>query len=111
MNPSFNSKILQSFVPIFNGKTKTMLEKLDNEAGNNNFDILPFMNECTLDMVCGKFFSYFLSIVNTTANLRDQKKKIKILNMEQLNFTATTMGFDIDSRDPRSSAFLHSIEA
>lgn len=54
MNPSFNLKILQSFVPIFNEKTKSMLDKLDKEAGNANFDILPFMNACTLDMVCGK---------------------------------------------------------
>lgn len=54
MNPSFNLKILQSFVPIFNEKTKSMLQKLDKETGNANFDILPFMNACTLDMVCGK---------------------------------------------------------
>lgn len=58
MNPSFNSKILQSFVPIFNDKTKSMLNKLDKEAGNRNFDILPFMNACTLDMVCGKLTKF-----------------------------------------------------
>lgn len=54
MNPSFNPKILQSFVPIFNEKTQIMLDKLDKQAGNMNFDILPFMNAYTLDMVCGK---------------------------------------------------------
>lgn len=61
MNPSFNLKILHSFVPIFNSKTKNMLMKLDKEAGNENFDILPFMNACTLDMVCGKLTVFFFS--------------------------------------------------
>lgn len=53
MNPSFNLKILQSFVPIFNEKTKFMLDKLDKQSGNANFDILPFMNAFTLDAICG----------------------------------------------------------
>lgn len=56
LNPSFNLKILQSFVPIFNNKTKIMLENLEKEAGNPNFDFAPYMHACTLDMVCGKFF-------------------------------------------------------
>lgn len=63
MNPSFNSKILQSFVPIFNSKTETMLNRLDKEAGNPNFDILPYMNACTLDMVCGKLNISFHTFV------------------------------------------------
>lgn len=47
-------KILQSFVPIFNEKTNIMLEKLDQEVGNNYFDVSEYMFACTLDMVCGK---------------------------------------------------------
>lgn len=54
MNPSFNLKILQSFVPVFNEKAQTMLNQLDTQTGNAHFDILPFLNACTLDMVCGK---------------------------------------------------------
>lgn len=54
LNPSFNLKILQSFVPIFNDKTNIMLEKLDKEAGNPCFDLSQYMHACTLDMVCGK---------------------------------------------------------
>lgn len=63
MNPSFNSKILQSFVPIFNTKTNSMLKKLDTEVGNTNFDILPFMNACTLDMVCGKLTTLSFHVI------------------------------------------------
>lgn len=106
MNPSFNLKILQSFVPIFNEKTKNMLEKLDKEVGNTNFDILPFMNVLTLDMVCGnEFFSFIhFSYINVICD-----KNCK-LTCDKHYFTATTMGFDIDSRDG-NIAFLHSIEA
>lgn len=53
LNSTFNLKILQSFVPIFNDKTNIMLENLDNEAGNSNFDLSKYMHACTLDMVCG----------------------------------------------------------
>lgn len=55
LNPSFNLKILQSFVPIFNEKTNIMIENLDKEAGNPWFDIGAYMHACTLDMVCGEF--------------------------------------------------------
>lgn len=63
MNPSFNSKILQSFIPIFNDKTKSMVNKLDTEAGNRNFDILPYMNGCTLDMVCGNLTKFLFQMI------------------------------------------------
>lgn len=68
MNPSFNLKILQSFVPIFNEKAKFMLNKLDEQAGNANFDILPFMNACTLDMVCGKLTVIFSLLMPNAIN-------------------------------------------
>lgn len=31
-----------------------MLENLDKEAGNPNFDLSQYMHACTLDMVCGE---------------------------------------------------------
>lgn len=54
LNPTFNLKILQSFVPIFNDKTNICLGNLDKEAGNPNFDLSKYMHACTLDMVCGE---------------------------------------------------------
>lgn len=55
MNPAFNLKVLQSFVPIFNEKIHILLENMENEVQNTYFDILPYMTECTLNMVTGKF--------------------------------------------------------
>lgn len=53
LNPSFNLKILQSFVPIFNEKTDQMLRNLDKKAGQGAFDVSEYIFACTLDMVCG----------------------------------------------------------
>lgn len=55
LNPSFNLKILQSFVPIFNDKTNIMLDNLEAEVGKKNFDVSQYMFACTLDMVCGEW--------------------------------------------------------
>lgn len=55
LNPTFNLKILQSFVPIFNEKTNIMVKNLDKEAGNGTFDVSKYIFACTLDMVCGKY--------------------------------------------------------
>lgn len=55
LNPCFNLKILQSFVPIFNEKTNLMLSNLDKEVNSGIFDISQYIFACTLDMVCGTF--------------------------------------------------------
>lgn len=61
MNPSFNLKVLQSFIPVFNEKVKVLIKNLDKEIGNGEFDVLPYVNWSTLDAICGKllFFKVF----------------------------------------------------
>lgn len=55
MNPMFHSKILQSFLPVFNEKTKNFVKSLENEDGNGAFDVMPYANICTLDAICCEF--------------------------------------------------------
>lgn len=55
LNPCFNLKILQSFVPIFNEKTNLMLSNMDKEVNKGLIDISQYMFACTLDMVCGTY--------------------------------------------------------
>jgi len=62
MNPCFNMKILQSFVPIFNEKTNLMLSKLDVEVNAGVIDIAPYMFACTLDMVCATTMGYNVDV-------------------------------------------------
>lgn len=56
MNPTFNHKILSSFVPIFNQKVEVLAMNLDGKINTSEmFDISPYLFACTLDMVCGKY--------------------------------------------------------
>lgn len=59
MNPMFNLKKLQSFLPIFNEKTKNFVKNLELELENVAFDILPHANNCTLNAICGEFKGNF----------------------------------------------------
>lgn len=58
MNPMFNLKTLQSFLPIFNEKTKNFVKDLESEIGNAAFDVMPYANTCTLDAICCKSNNY-----------------------------------------------------
>lgn len=40
-----------------------MLENLDKEAGNPNFDLSKYMHACTLDMVCGKLTTQLIEFI------------------------------------------------
>ncbi|KAJ6636722.1 Cytochrome P450 4C1 [Pseudolycoriella hygida] len=52
LNPTFNNKILLSFVPIFNEKSQILADVLDKKVGQKNFDISKQLFACTLEMVC-----------------------------------------------------------
>lgn len=54
MNTTFNPKIIQSFVPIFNEKTKMLLQNLDKEVGQSPFDVFKYTSLLTLDTICGE---------------------------------------------------------
>ncbi|XP_031632678.1 uncharacterized protein LOC116346652 [Contarinia nasturtii] len=52
LNPMFNLKTLQSFIPIFNEKTKYLVKELEKEVGKSAFDIMTYAEDCTLDEIC-----------------------------------------------------------
>jgi cytochrome P450 len=57
VNPTFNSKILTSFMPIFIEKSEQMIGKLAKRAeGGDEFNIFPYISNCTLKTVFGKFW-------------------------------------------------------
>uniref|UniRef100_A0A336K189 CSON006028 protein n=1 Tax=Culicoides sonorensis TaxID=179676 RepID=A0A336K189_CULSO len=53
LNPCFNPKLLQSFLPIFNQKSRVMADRLATKLGEDEFDIYTTIGRCTLDMICG----------------------------------------------------------
>lgn len=54
MNPSFSMKVLQTFYPILNEKITYLVENLNKQVQTPHFNILPFLNECTFEMISGK---------------------------------------------------------
>jgi cytochrome P450 len=56
LNPCFIPKILDAYLPIFNGCSKVLNEKVDNMCRENlMFDIEPLIHCCTFDQICGEF--------------------------------------------------------
>ncbi|XP_062565691.1 cytochrome P450 4d1-like [Armigeres subalbatus] len=53
LNSTFNTKILHSFLSIFNNSSRRLIERLDRYAeSGDNCNILEYISECTLEMIC-----------------------------------------------------------
>lgn len=61
INPTFNNRILQSFVPVFNTNVDILVDTLRPNIAGGPFDIGENIAACTLDMVCGKHYIYNLN--------------------------------------------------
>lgn len=93
----FNLKILQSFIPIFNKKSHSLVKELEGNLGKCAFDILPNTNNCTLDGICCE---YLMKIVSF---------KVKYLLI--FCFKATVMGLDVDLKSNKGKEFIQSLSA
>ena len=49
INPSFYIKVLQSFIPVFNEKSKVMVKCLKRYLNQGEFDVYHHMSACTLE--------------------------------------------------------------
>uniref|UniRef100_A0A1W7R8Y7 Putative cytochrome p450 cyp3/cyp5/cyp6/cyp9 subfamily n=1 Tax=Aedes albopictus TaxID=7160 RepID=A0A1W7R8Y7_AEDAL len=58
LNPAFNIKILESFVPIFCNATKNMLQRLDAIPAGETINIMEYLSRCTLEMTCATTFEF-----------------------------------------------------
>lgn len=54
ITPSFNQKILESFVDVFADKSKVFAEKISKLVGKKDVDWYILVSRCTLDTICGK---------------------------------------------------------
>lgn len=71
LNPTFNNKILLSFVPIFNEKARIMADILNKKVGEKTFDISKVFYACTLETVCSTTLGVDLDFQN--------KKNVKMM--------------------------------
>lgn len=111
LNPCFNLKILQSFVPIFNDKTNLMLNNLKKEVGTGPFDVAQYLHACTLDMVCGQYINEFPSS-RLWSYLKLRSFPLWCFNYiySLPKIQATTMGYNVDVQLDKNMDFLKSIE-
>lgn len=58
LTPTFHFKILEDFVEVFNSVSDVLIENLKKNVGEKSFDIYPYFNLCTLDIICGNTYSY-----------------------------------------------------
>lgn len=57
LNSTFNLRILNSFLPIFNDSARKLIQQLDQYASTGKtFNILAPLTHCTLGMVCETSF-------------------------------------------------------
>ena len=55
LNPTFNTRILNSFIPVFVQCARQMVQHMEQSVGDvgRSISIFPFISKCTLEMVCG----------------------------------------------------------
>uniref|UniRef100_A0A1B0CFI6 Cytochrome n=1 Tax=Lutzomyia longipalpis TaxID=7200 RepID=A0A1B0CFI6_LUTLO len=64
LTPSFNSQTIQTFLPIFNAKAKTMLSNLDRVVEHSDRDFLKYIYYCTLEMICETTLGFNINVQN-----------------------------------------------
>jgi cytochrome P450 len=56
ITPTFHFKILEGYLEVFSEKSEILVRTLQKEVGSQSFDIYPYINRCTLDIICGEVF-------------------------------------------------------
>ena len=61
ITPAFHFQILDDFMQVFNAQSRILCDFLnkkcsadDNKSPKEEFDMFPFILNCTLDVICGK---------------------------------------------------------
>ena len=55
LTPTFHFRILEEFLHVFNEQSRVLVDLLDKKV-NQDFDIYPYITNCTLDIICGRLF-------------------------------------------------------
>ncbi|XP_046734901.1 cytochrome P450 4C1-like [Diprion similis] len=50
--PTFNSRILESFVEVFAIQSKILVQRMEVELDGDEFDVFDYVSLCTLDIIC-----------------------------------------------------------
>lgn len=71
ITPAFHFQILDDFMRVFNTQSRILCDllsqkcsRLDNKDQKGEFDIYPYILNCTLDVICGKVQTLYYSSHN-----------------------------------------------
>jgi hypothetical protein len=68
---------MEQFIPKFNEKNKILVNKLGEEVGKGEFDVIKYIEAMNLDLICSKFcyiiFIIFLPIFFFCFNFQQDK--------------------------------------
>lgn len=56
IGPTFNLKILESFVEVFATQAKILVERLRSNVDGQEFEVSNYLSLCTLDVICGSLW-------------------------------------------------------
>ncbi|XP_063243620.1 cytochrome P450 4V2-like [Bacillus rossius redtenbacheri] len=85
MSPAFKNLTLQSFLPAFNEKSGVLVDVLKRHQDGSSFDVLTYMNMCTLDIITDTSLGVNMNILKN--NRVDLVEGLK--NAEDMVFYAT----------------------
>nr|CAI5838119.1 unnamed protein product [Callosobruchus analis] len=60
ISPSFNQRVLDTFVEVFAEQSEIFVEELKKRVGQKNLDIYLLTTRCTLDIICRKIHLCFV---------------------------------------------------
>ncbi|KAK7590972.1 hypothetical protein V9T40_002585 [Parthenolecanium corni] len=77
LTPSFYFSILQTFFDVFVENSQIFVEKLESEINSEEFNILPYIKNCTLDIICEAAMGVK---VNAQQRSSEYTKSVKAIN-------------------------------
>lgn len=62
LTPAFHFSILNNMIDNIGRNSEILIEKLANEVDSDQFDIMPYLSSCTLDIICGNYNNSIKSV-------------------------------------------------
>lgn len=63
--PTFNQRILDTFITVFDQQSKILVRQMSCQIGEGEFEIFDYVSLCTLDIICGECFAVQWTIRET----------------------------------------------
>ncbi|XP_043285789.1 cytochrome P450 4C1-like [Venturia canescens] len=82
--PTFNTKIVTSFVEIFAKRSEIMSEQMSKELGAGDFDVSKYVGLCTLDFICE-------TLMGATVNVQSEKGRRCVQSAERRSISSVAM--------------------